>query len=152
MSERSQKVLKQRYEDGLTLNEIGKLHNVTKERIRQIQAKAVRMLRHPSRRPSIEKGLEAAKQEFEKKEKELKNRKKLMETEEKTGPDSPIEKLELSHRSYFALIRAGCLTVGQVISKYEKGTITFIRNLGKKSEEEIAIKIFEKTGIDVKKL
>jgi len=32
-----------------TLEEIGKKYNVTRERIRQIEAKAIRKLRHPSR-------------------------------------------------------------------------------------------------------
>ena len=32
-----------------TLEEVGKLFNVTRERIRQIEAKALRKLRHPSR-------------------------------------------------------------------------------------------------------
>ena len=32
-----------------TLDEIGKVHGVTRERIRQIEAKALRKLRHPSR-------------------------------------------------------------------------------------------------------
>ena len=38
-------------EDGLTrtLEEVGKEFNVTRERIRQIEAKALRKMRHPSR-------------------------------------------------------------------------------------------------------
>ncbi|SCV63345.1 RNA polymerase sigma factor RpoD [Anaplasma phagocytophilum] len=32
-----------------TLEEVGRLFNVTRERIRQIEAKALRKLRHPSR-------------------------------------------------------------------------------------------------------
>ena len=53
LTEREQKVLRLRFglDDGRprTLEEVGKQFNVTRERIRQIEAKALRKLRHPSR-------------------------------------------------------------------------------------------------------
>ncbi len=53
LTEREQKVLKLRFglDDGRprTLEEVGREFNVTRERIRQIEAKALRKLRHPSR-------------------------------------------------------------------------------------------------------
>ncbi len=53
LTDREKKVLKLRFglEDGKarTLEEVGKSFNVTRERIRQIEAKALRKLRHPSR-------------------------------------------------------------------------------------------------------
>ncbi len=53
LTEREEKVLRLRFglEDGRsrTLEEVGKEFNVTRERIRQIEAKALRKLRHPSR-------------------------------------------------------------------------------------------------------
>ncbi|WP_420908852.1 RNA polymerase sigma factor RpoD [Flintibacter muris] len=53
LTPREEKVLKLRFgiEDGRTrtLEEVGKEFNVTRERIRQIEAKALRKLRHPSR-------------------------------------------------------------------------------------------------------
>ena len=53
LTDREQEVLKLRFglEDGRarTLEEVGKEFNVTRERIRQIEAKALRKLRHPSR-------------------------------------------------------------------------------------------------------
>ena len=49
MSEREIYVLDRRFVKGMTFEEIAKEHGVTRERIRQIEAKALRKLRHPSR-------------------------------------------------------------------------------------------------------
>ena len=53
LTEREEKVIRLRFglEDGKsrTLEEVGQLFGVTRERIRQIEAKALRKLRHPSR-------------------------------------------------------------------------------------------------------
>ncbi len=53
LTPREEKIVKMRFglEDGLehTLEEVGRLFDVTRERIRQIEAKALRKLRHPSR-------------------------------------------------------------------------------------------------------
>ena len=58
LSEREEMVLRYRYglDDGSpkTLEEVGKIFNVTRERIRQIEVKALRKLRHPSRRKKLE--------------------------------------------------------------------------------------------------
>lgn len=62
LSEREKKVLMLRFglEDGRprTLEEVGKEFNVTRERIRQIEAKALRKLRHPSRSKKLRDYLE----------------------------------------------------------------------------------------------
>ncbi|MBE6030382.1 MAG: RNA polymerase sigma factor RpoD [Clostridiales bacterium] len=62
LTEREQKVLKLRFglEDGRarTLEEVGKTFDVTRERIRQIEAKALRKLRHPSRSKKLKDYLE----------------------------------------------------------------------------------------------
>ena len=62
LTEREQKVLTLRFglEDGRarTLEEVGKEFNVTRERIRQIEAKALRNLRHPSRSRKLKDYLE----------------------------------------------------------------------------------------------
>ena len=58
LSDREEKVLRFRYglDDGSpkTLEEVGKLFKVTRERIRQIEVKALRKLKHPSRRKRLE--------------------------------------------------------------------------------------------------
>ena len=62
LTPREEKVLRLRYgiDDGKprTLEEVGKEFNVTRERIRQIEAKALRKLRHPSRSKRLKDFLE----------------------------------------------------------------------------------------------
>lgn len=61
LSEREQLILKHRFgldnHEELSLSEIGKMFNLTKERIRQIEKKAIRRLRHPSRSRYLRKYL-----------------------------------------------------------------------------------------------
>ena len=62
LTDREQKVLRLRFglDDGRarTLEEVGREFNVTRERIRQIEAKALRKLRHPSRSRKLKEFLE----------------------------------------------------------------------------------------------
>ena len=58
LTEREQMILKLRFgfDDGRprTLEEVGKVYNVTRERIRQIEEKALRKLKHPNRKSRLE--------------------------------------------------------------------------------------------------
>jgi len=62
LSDRESRVLKMRFglmnEKPMTLEEVGREFAVTRERIRQIEAKALRKLRHPSRRKKLQDYLE----------------------------------------------------------------------------------------------
>ena len=62
LAPREEQVLRKRFGIGEksdhTLEEVGKLFNVTRERIRQIEAKALRKLKHPSRRKKLQDFLE----------------------------------------------------------------------------------------------
>ena len=62
LTEREQKILRLRFGldngQGKTLEEIGKIEDVSRERIRQIEAKALRKLRHPSRQRKLREFLD----------------------------------------------------------------------------------------------
>lgn len=72
------------YQGGLNLKEVGKNFNVTAERIRQIVAKAVRKLRHPSRSRLIKYGIEGTNviDEYKQKLEEVKRREEAVEARE----------------------------------------------------------------------
>lgn len=63
LTPREAKVLRMRFGIGMntdhTLEEVGKQFDVTRERIRQIEAKALRKLRHPSRSGQLRSFLES---------------------------------------------------------------------------------------------
>ena len=57
--------------------------------------------------------------------------------------DTEVKDLDLSVRSYNALMRAGCHTVGQAISAINENKLLSVRNLGIKSVAEIRRFILE---------
>jgi len=69
VSERERKILEMRFGlvDGYghTLEEIGNIYSVTRERIRQIEAKALRKLRHPTRIRHLQGFLETKQETFQ---------------------------------------------------------------------------------------
>ena len=163
LTDREQAVIYCRFRAHMTLEDTAKIYDVTRERIRQVEAKALRKLRHPSRKFifDIDKMEKQRKDALEKCSRlELENitlRDKLSmkpegevepEPETPKAEDIPIDELELSVRSYNCLKRAGFNTV-EDLSKTTIEKLMRVRNLGKRSIDEILAKLKEH-GIEVK--
>lgn len=163
LTERECKVLKYRFgfeEDPKTLEEIGNILSVSGDRIRQIEAKALRKLRYPSKLkkllPNYELRIQAL-QEIEpmvKYEEELakKENEKLDKRINTTPIDYStidIDELELSARSYNSLKRARIHNLKQ-LANLSTDDLMKIRNLGRKALEEIMSATKNKFGIIIK--
>lgn len=149
LTEREQKVIDLCFFEEMTLEEVGKEFNVTRDRIRQILVKALRKLRNPSRSKILKIGIgewsyqqsvleEQTRIEREVMEQEFQKHIESMRENTDTTVDSILQtkicELELSVRSYNCLKRAGIDTIKGVLLIKD---FTRIRNLGRKSAEEV---------------
>lgn len=162
LSERQQLVIKKRYVEGLTLESIGLILGVGRERVRQIEAKALRKLKHPSILAKLRFGKEVytfqddienlklellkIKQELIKK---IKNKELIELSEDELLQTISLEQLGLGVRSYRCLRRAGINSVADLVMKTER-EVRAMRNLGDKSFREIKYKL-EKKGYHLRK-
>ena len=149
---REKDILEMRYKHGMTLEQCGNKFGATRERIRQIEAKAIRQLRHPMHSryfifDTADKALEIAKERDELKLEIIKLREKLkpfmeLVNDEPEPVDIHIEDMELSVRAYNCLTRAGYYHLsdfkGKTMSDLRK-----VRNLGRKSLMEIVDRLKE---------
>lgn len=167
LSEREQGVLACRFQRKLTLEQTAKEYGVTRERIRQIEAKALRKLRHPIKANMMKAvpltELQAHVSEHQRLLDEYAWLKKAFEAfaqkeavpgviipmaEHASRLEIPIEELGLSVRSYNCLRRAGKNTVGDV-AEMTADELSRVRNLGRKSMEEVIRKLRE-MGVPLK--
>lgn len=161
LTEREQCVIMLRFQRKLTLEQCGKEYGVTRERIRQIEAKAIRKLRYPTRTNLMKSvpltELQEMHTEYCKLKDDYEWLKKAFETltAQKAEPgaiipmaehasrlEMPIEELDLSVRSYHCLIRNGKKTLRDIVEMTED-ELMGIRNLGSKSASEIRAKLTE---------
>ena len=161
LTERESTVLKLRYREKKTLVETGREFNITRERVRQIEAKALRKMRHPSRAKAITAvSFEQFKEQSDKyfklsQEYELLKSAFESVTNQTAEPSviipmaklsetmqNPLCDLELSVRSYNCLKRAGKNTLHDVC-KMTESELQRVRNLGRKSYEEVIRKLQE---------
>lgn len=198
LSPRETEALLLYFREGLNLEEIGQRFGVTRERARQVIAKATRKLRHPTRSRLITLGVQGAALQNESKKRRLhleaesqeldaceraldlireglceraaalsRASGKFFDFQEQTlsGPtpasgkadlmDMSIDELELSVRSWNCCKRAGINTLGELVDRArlgENGGLLRIRNLGRKSLEELLGKILVYTGVDYSEL
>ena len=176
LSDREAEVLRYRYQKNKTYEELTDVFGIGRERIRQIEAKALRRMRKPVVTRLLRMGAsgwlkdlvesEANRIAEERIPREVSKRiserlewarERLMEREAEelemalNGDPDPkvilaenitVDEMELSVRSYNCLRRAGYNTVADIIAKtYDE--LKCIRNLGKKSLEEIINKVNE---------
>lgn len=147
LTDREQKVLEMRFEHGMTYEQCGYRFGVTRERIRQVEAKALRKLRIPrfSKHYLLDTLNKAFEIDVERARLERENAKLRMilekqgytfENNQPKGPRIDIADMELSVRSYNCLRRAGFNFVSDLEGMtYEN--LQKIRNLGRKSILEI---------------
>lgn len=172
LSDREQRVIELRYRFGMTLESAGKEMQVTRERVRQVEIRAIRKLSGNIHRFQKPDQVEVHDYEELLRENQVLRSafdnlvgvihdvypqilEKVKEAQRKAEADvvenKHIEELELSVRSYNCLCRAGLNTIGKVI-EYDKNPKTSwmnVRNLGRKSIEEIRVRMFEFAGYEM---
>lgn len=142
LNERERKAVNGKYERKMSLQAISEEFGITKERVRQIIAKALRKMRHPIRRRYIEYGYSG----FIAYEKSLKEREAEKELEDKLHPQNiSIDCVDFDVRSYNALRRGGVEKLGDINSTEQ---IMKFRNIGAKTIVNIVDKLKE-YGIEI---
>lgn len=167
LTEREQGVIMCRFRRKLTLEQTAKEYGITRERIRQIEAKALRKLRRPDRismiravpRIELHKEIHA----YTKLQEDYDLLAKAFETltAQKAEPgviipmatmadilNTPLENLDLSIRSYNCLKRYGKNTLRDLVEMPESELIK-VRNLGRKSVAEVKAKLAER-GVNLR--
>ena len=160
LTEREGKVLDMRYKRYMTMAAIGEEYGLRAERIRQIEAKAVRKLRHPSRSRYILMGMEgyinylrdtAVDERLREYKKEIISLEKKIaeltdteyEEEKNELENAPLAELDLSVRTFNILYRAGYSTVKELLDA-DAEKIVSLPNLGLKNFSDLIDVLSEK--------
>ena len=160
LTEREGRVLDMRYKRYMTMAAIGEEYGLRAERIRQIEAKAVRKLRHPSRSKYILMGMEgyinylrdtAVDERLRESKKEIISLEKKIaeltdteyEEEKNELENAPLAELDLSVRTFNILYRAGYSTVKELLDA-DAEKIVSLPNLGLKNFSDLIDVLSEK--------
>ena len=160
LTEREGRVLDMRYKRYMTMAAIGDEYGLRAERIRQIEAKAVRKLRHPSRSKYILMGMEgyinylrdtAVDERLREYKKEIISLEKKIdeltdteyEEEKNELENAPLAELDLSVRTFNILYRAGYSTVKELLDA-DAEKIVSLPNLGLKNFSDLIDVLSEK--------
>lgn len=162
LTEAMQMVIRAKYEDYMTYQEIADLYHLTKERIESIHAKAIRLLKRERRLPFIVYGYSGwqLKQQEDKDAHRAALKQKADAICKKAGIKDadaiPVSDLEVSVRTKNALERYGISTLLELLMNVVEMSLTKrnIRNLGtgsiselKKALEVYGIQLTEKGGL-----
>ena len=170
LSPRERKAILLYYKQGMNLEDVGREFNVTRERIRQIIIHGIRKMQHPSHVNALRVGLKTAQSteaaqtrlsdleaQCDRLERKLAERKETLEEltaictevpDTLTGLSTSVLDLGLSVRSTNCLWRAGYDTLGKVVDAAAEGKLKGVRNLGRKSLDEILAMLWDRTGKD----
>ena len=160
LTEREGRVLDMRYKRYMTMAAIGEEYGLRAERIRQIEAKGVRKLRHPSRSRYILMGMEgyinylrdtAVDERLREYKKEIISLEKKIaeltdteyEEEKNELENAPLAELDLSVRTFNILYRAGYSTVKELLDA-DAEKIVSLPNLGLKNFSDLIDVLSEK--------
>lgn len=158
LTERERQVMSYRYFDKMTLDEVAAVHNVTRERIRQIEIKALRKIRSKRNKWVIYHKDDV----YDNVKRSLEEIKTVINGGEVTisTQSADICTLDLSVRAYNCLRRAKIDTIQELIAfdqrqaeEYTNGhysrTWLGIRNMGKRTLEEVHDKVLERIGYEI---
>ena len=145
LTERERTVLELRYENNLTLAETGKEFGVTRERIRQLEERALRKLSHKEMRDSMKR---ISFEEYSGLKTEIADLRRKLKYYEGSDEDNnenfylPLEEMDVSVRTFNCFSKKGLKTAG-AIAQLSNEEILRVRNLGRKSIREIQNKLDE---------
>lgn len=151
LEEREKDVLKRRYGLGYdntqTIEEVGKFHKITREKVRRVESKAIRKLQHPVRenRLSFLVGF-VSDEDIDKRYKQLEREELKNELREEIiseylgqadkNRQKPITEFELAVRTRNCMAKMEIKTLGDLATKTEDELLSY-KNFGQTSLEEV---------------